>query len=56
MKLLRLAKASAGFSEFSRNLNTGGHNELETEFVVARQELFHTKEQPSHILLPVLPE
>src|SRR5262249_17840992 len=52
---LRVEVASAAFPLFSRNLNTGGHNEKETEFVSARQTIYHDREHPSHILLPALP-
>ena len=40
---------------FSRNLNTGGHNETETKFVSASQVIYHDKPHPSHVLLPVIP-
>jgi predicted acyl esterase len=40
---------------FSRNLNTGGHNETETKFVSARQVVYHDEQHPSHVLLPVIP-
>jgi uncharacterized protein len=40
---------------FSRNLNTGGHNETETKFVAAKQTIYHDKQHPSHVLLPVIP-
>jgi putative CocE/NonD family hydrolase len=52
---LRVEVASAAFPLFSRNLNTGGHNEKETAFVPAKQSIFHSREHPSHVLLPVLP-
>jgi len=52
---LRVEVASALFPMFSRNLNTGGHNETETKFVTARQAIYHDREHPSHILLPVIP-
>src|ERR1039457_5667485 len=39
----------------ARNLNTGGHNETETKFVSARQVVYHDKQHPSHVLLPVIP-
>jgi hypothetical protein len=51
---LRVEVASASFPVFSRNLNTGGHNETETEFVSAVQKIYHDQEHPSHILLPVI--
>jgi putative CocE/NonD family hydrolase len=52
---LRVEVSSCSFPMFSRNLNTGGHNETETEYVTAEQKIYHTKEYPSHVLLPVIP-
>jgi putative CocE/NonD family hydrolase len=49
---LRVEVASACFPSFSRNLNTGGHNETETKYVKAEQKIYHSKEYPSHVLLP----
>ena len=51
---LRVEVCSARFPTFSRNLNTGGHNETETKFVTAKQKVYHDREHPSHILLPVI--
>jgi putative CocE/NonD family hydrolase len=51
---LRLEIASAAFPEFSRNLNTGGHNEMETRWVEARQRIYRSSTQASHLLLPVI--
>src|SRR5947209_2856357 len=53
---LRIEVASAAFPLFSRNLNTGGQNETETKFVSAQQTIYHDKNHPSYILLPVIPE
>jgi putative CocE/NonD family hydrolase len=53
---LRVEVASASFPMFSRNLNTGGHNEKEDDFAVAEQKIYHTPDYPSHILLPVIPD
>lgn len=53
---LRVEVASASFPLFSRNLNTGGHNEKETRFVTAAQTIFHDARRPSHVLLPVIPQ
>jgi putative CocE/NonD family hydrolase len=55
-KRLRVEVASASFPFFSRNLNTGGHNEKETTYVAADQTVYHSKEYPSHILLPMIPD
>jgi hypothetical protein len=52
---LRIEVASADFPMFSRNLNTGGHSETETKFVSASQVVYHDKQHPSHVLLPVIP-
>jgi len=51
---IRVEVTSAFFPFFSRNLNTGGHNEMETDFVQAEQKIYHSEEYPSHILLPVV--
>jgi putative CocE/NonD family hydrolase len=51
---IRMEIASASFPEYSRNLNTGGHNEMETEYVSAVQRIYHTEKYPSHLLLPVV--
>jgi hypothetical protein len=53
---LRVEVASAAFPFFSRNLNTGGHNETDTKYVTADQTIYHNQKYPSHILLPVVPE
>ena len=52
---LRVEVASASFPLFSRNLNTGGHNEVETKYVPAEQVVYHDAKHPSHLLLPVIP-
>lgn len=52
---LRVEVSSCRFPTFSRNLNTGGHNETETKFVTARQTIYHDKQHPSHVLLPIIP-
>jgi uncharacterized protein len=53
---LRVEVASAAFPWFSRNLNTGGHNETETDYVSADQTIYHDEQYPSHVLLPVIPD
>jgi hypothetical protein len=53
---LRVEIASASFPLFSRNLNTGGHNEKETRYVSAEQTIYHNRKYPSHILLPMIPD
>ena len=51
---LRVEVASASFPTFSRNLNTGKHNETETKFVKATQRIYHDARYPSDVLLPVI--
>jgi predicted acyl esterase len=51
---LRLEIASASFPEYSRNLNTGGNNEMETHYIVAHQEIHRGGDFPSHLSLPVV--
>lgn len=52
--MIRIEVSSALFPMFSRNLNTGGHNEMETEYRKAVQKIYHSPDYPSHILLPVV--
>jgi putative CocE/NonD family hydrolase len=51
---LRLVISSSLFPLYSRNLNTGGHNEVETDYGTANQRIYHDAEHPSHLLLPVV--
>ena len=52
---IRLEIASSSFPRFDRNLNTGGDNYSETEWVVAKNTVHHSKKYPSHVILPVIP-
>jgi uncharacterized protein len=52
---IRIEVASASFSEYDPNLNTGGPAAKETAGVPARQRVFHDAERPSHVVLPVVP-
>lgn len=49
-----LAISSSNFPRISRNLNTGGNNELDSDFVIANQTIFHDSEYPSHLILPII--
>lgn len=51
---IRVEVSSALFPMFSRNLNTGGHNEKEKRFVKASQRVYHSAEHPSHVILPLI--
>ena len=52
---IRIEISSSNFPRFDRNLNTGGNFATETEIVKAEQTIYHTKEYPSHVVLPVIP-
>jgi putative CocE/NonD family hydrolase len=51
---MRVDVASASFTRFARNLNTGGNGYDETTWVVARNTVHHGVDHPSHILLPIV--
>jgi putative CocE/NonD family hydrolase len=50
---IRVEVSSSNFPRFARNLNTGGNNYDESEAVVARNKVHHSKKHPSHIKLPI---
>lgn len=50
---IRIEVSSSNFPRFARNLNTGGDNFDETKAVVAHNKIHHSKEYPSHIVLPL---
>lgn len=51
-----LQVSSSNFPRFVRNLNTGGNNYDETDWVVAENTVHHSRDYPSHITLPVVGE
>ncbi len=51
---IRLQVSSSNFPRFTRNLNTGGNNFDETEWVVADNTIHHSNGYPSHIVLPIV--
>jgi len=51
---VRLEVSSSSFPRFDRNLNTGGNNYDESEWVIAENAVHHSAEYPSHIVLPVI--
>jgi len=53
---IRLEVTSSNFPRFDRNLNTGGNNYDETIGVIARNVIHHSRQYPSHVILPVIPE
>jgi len=52
---LRVVVASAAFPKYDRNLNTGGDNERDTHYIVARQRIVHDTAHPSFVRLPIIP-
>ena len=51
---VRLEVSSSSFPRFDRNLNTGGNNYDESEWVIAENAVHHSAKYPSHLLLPVI--
>ena len=51
---IRLQVSSSNFPMYERNLNTGGNNYDETEWVLAENTIHHSKEYPSHLILPII--
>jgi len=51
---IRLQISSSNFPRFVRNLNTGGNNYDETEWVAAENTIHHSAEYPSRLVLPVI--
>lgn len=53
---IRLEVSSSNFPRFDRNLNTGGRNYDETEWVVAENEVHHSEGRASYLMLPLIPQ
>ncbi len=51
---IRIEISSSNFPRFARNLNTGGKNYNEKIGVVAHNSVYHSKQYPSQIRLPVI--
>ena len=52
---LRLEIASANFPRFDRNPNTGENPERATSHVKATNLIYHDKDRPSALILPIVP-
>jgi putative CocE/NonD family hydrolase len=52
---IRLEISSSNFPRFDRNPNTGHAFGQDTEMRPASQSVYHSRESPSHIVLPVIP-
>ena len=51
---IRVEISSSNFPRFDRNLNTGIIPALDTSYVKARQTIYHSREYPSCIVLPII--
>jgi putative CocE/NonD family hydrolase len=52
---LRLEIASSNFPRFDRNLNTGEDQATSTKMLPATNTIYHDKEHPSALVLPIVP-
>jgi putative CocE/NonD family hydrolase len=53
---IRIEVSSSNFPRFDRNPNTGRAFADETVLKKAQQTIYHSRQYPSHVLLPVIPE
>ena len=51
---IRLDVSSSDFPNFDRNHNTGGDDYFESTLATARQTVYHDRERPSRVALPVI--
>ncbi len=51
---IRVEISSSNFPRFDRNLNTGDYFATDTKWIKAEQTVFHNKQYPSCIVLPVI--
>ncbi len=51
---IRLDVSSSDFPNFDRNHNTGGDDYFESTLATARQTVYHDRERPSRVVLPVI--
>jgi putative CocE/NonD family hydrolase len=52
---IRVEISSSNFPRFDRNPNTGLEFGRDAELIPARQTIYHDRDHPSHILLPLIP-
>jgi putative CocE/NonD family hydrolase len=52
---LRVEISSSNFPRLTRNLNTGNEFGMSDEIAVADQTIYHSRDYPSHVSLPVIP-
>ncbi|MFX1501363.1 MAG: CocE/NonD family hydrolase [Promethearchaeota archaeon] len=52
---IRIDISSSNFPKHDRNRNTGGELYTETDMVIAENTIYHDDDNPSYIVLPVMP-
>ncbi|WP_419903239.1 CocE/NonD family hydrolase [Kiloniella sp.] len=52
---IRIEVSSSNFPRYDRNLNTGDLSPTAVETKIAHQIIHHSKQFPSHIVLPFIP-
>ncbi len=52
---IRIEISSSNFPRFDRNFNTSEKSDLEFDWKVAKQRIYHSKKYPSQIILPLIP-
>jgi hypothetical protein len=52
---IRIEVSSSNFPQYDRNPNTGHALYTDDELAVAHQTIYHDRERPSYLLLPVIP-
>jgi putative CocE/NonD family hydrolase len=52
---IRVHVTSSNFPLWDRNPNTGNPQGMDAETRIAHQTIYHDREHPSHILLPIIP-
>ena len=52
---IRVEVSSSAFPKYDRNLNTGEALGQTTQMAVAQQKIYHDREHPSYVILPIVP-
>jgi len=52
---IRVEVSSSAFPKYDRNLNTGEALGQTTRMAVAQQKIYHDREHPSYVILPIVP-
>jgi len=53
-KMGLIVTSSFGYPFLAKNLNTGENNQITTDYKIAEQKIYHTKEYKSYISVPIL--